>query len=87
MPRQARINVPGLFHHVMARGIEGREIFRDESDRENFLARLSAIYGRGESLLPVPEYGALGIVLFTLGTDPRSGECRCPRYQIMRPGP
>ena len=34
MPKQARIDVPDLFHHVMAQGIEGREIFRDESDRE-----------------------------------------------------
>jgi putative transposase len=28
MPRQARLDVPGLRHHVMARGIEGRDIFR-----------------------------------------------------------
>lgn len=49
MPRQARINVPGLFHHVMARGIEGREIFRDESDRENFLARLSDVLSAADA--------------------------------------
>jgi len=49
MPRQARINVPGLFHHVMARGIEGREIFRDESDRENFLARLSDVLSTADA--------------------------------------
>ncbi|AJF07617.1 transposase [Geoalkalibacter subterraneus] len=41
MPRQPRIHAPGLFHHVMARGIEGCEIFRDKTDRENFLDRLS----------------------------------------------
>lgn len=46
MPRQARLNVPGFFHHVMARGIEGREIFRDEADRENFLDRLGDILAR-----------------------------------------
>ena len=43
MPRQARLDVPGLVHHVMARGIEGREIFRDAEDREVFLARMAGI--------------------------------------------
>jgi len=40
MPRQARLDVPGLIHHVMARGIEGRDIFNDDNDRTNFLKRL-----------------------------------------------
>lgn len=40
MPRQARLDVPGLIHHVMARGIEGRDIFIDDNDRTNFLKRL-----------------------------------------------
>lgn len=43
MPRQARLDMPGLVHHVMARGIEGREIFRDAEDREAFLDRLAAV--------------------------------------------
>lgn len=33
MPRQARLDAPGTLHHVMIRGIEGREIFRDDVDR------------------------------------------------------
>jgi putative transposase len=33
MPRKARITVPGAIHHVMARGIEGRPIFRSDDDR------------------------------------------------------
>lgn len=41
MPRQPRLDVPGLVHHVMARGIEGRDLFRDDDDREGFLARLA----------------------------------------------
>ena len=49
MPRQARINVQGLFYHVMTRGIGGREIFRDESDRENFLARLSDVLSAADA--------------------------------------
>lgn len=40
MPRQARLDVPGLIHHVMARGIEGREIFRLNKERDAFLERL-----------------------------------------------
>jgi putative transposase len=39
MPRQARLDAPGLVHHVMARGIEDQHIFRDEKDREDFLIR------------------------------------------------
>lgn len=41
MPRQARLDAPGLVHHVMARGIEDQKIFRDDKDRENFLVRLA----------------------------------------------
>ncbi len=43
MPRQARLDAPGLVHHVMARGIEDQLIFRDDKDREGFLARLAEI--------------------------------------------
>jgi len=34
MPRQARLDAPGLLQHVMARGIERREIFKDDQDRK-----------------------------------------------------
>jgi len=40
MPRQPRIDLPGQLYHVIARGIERRKIFRDESDYEGFLNRL-----------------------------------------------
>jgi putative transposase len=43
MPRQARIDAPGALHHIIARGIERREIFRDEADRDDFLRRLGRI--------------------------------------------
>ena len=42
MPRQARLDAPGTLHHVMARGIEGRNIFRTDKDRNDFLDRLAA---------------------------------------------
>lgn len=40
MPRHARIDQPGLLHHVIARGIEKRPIFLDDQDRESFVSRL-----------------------------------------------
>ena len=43
MPRQARLDVPGVLQHVIARGIERREIFRDDEDRKAFARRLSAL--------------------------------------------
>lgn len=38
--------IPGLVHHVMARGIEGRDIFRDDDDRQRFLQRLADEVGK-----------------------------------------
>ncbi|MFA5975158.1 MAG: transposase [Elusimicrobiota bacterium] len=40
MPRQPRLNLPGLFYHVMVRGIERRRIFRCPADYLDFLRRL-----------------------------------------------
>jgi len=41
MPRTARIDLPGLMYHVIARGIERRDIFLDDQDRQSFADRLS----------------------------------------------
>jgi putative transposase len=41
MSRQPRLDAPGALHHVMARGIEGINIFRNKKDREDFLERLA----------------------------------------------
>ena len=43
MPRQSRIDAPGALHHVIVRGIERRNIFRDDQDRYNFLERMGAL--------------------------------------------
>lgn len=43
MPRTARLDIPGLLQHVMVRGIERREIFNDDHDRESFVRRLSSL--------------------------------------------
>lgn len=43
MPRLARLDAPGVLHHIMIRGIERRNIFRIKKDREDFLKRLSTL--------------------------------------------
>jgi REP element-mobilizing transposase RayT len=43
MPRKARIDAPGALHHIICRGIERRDIFTDDTDRNNFLDRLGNI--------------------------------------------
>jgi putative transposase len=43
MPRQARIDAPGALHHIMIRGMEGNNIFRDNKDRDDFISRLESI--------------------------------------------
>ena len=42
MPRAARLDGPGVMHHIMIRGIERRKIFLDDKDREDFLLRFPA---------------------------------------------
>jgi len=42
MPRRSRIDAPGALHHIIARGIERKAIFRDDQDRADFLERLGA---------------------------------------------
>ncbi len=43
MPRQSRIDAPGGLHHIVVRGIERRLIFRDNTDRDDFLKRLGRV--------------------------------------------
>jgi putative transposase len=43
MPRQPRIEVSGALYHVTARGNERKALFRDDSDRREYLAR-AALY-------------------------------------------
>lgn len=50
MPRGPRIDATGAAQHVMVRGIEGRRIFRDDVDREDFAERLDRL---------IPELGFL----------------------------
>ena len=43
MPRKSRIDAPGALHHIIVRGIEGSDIFKNDGDRFNFLDRLGTI--------------------------------------------
>ncbi len=43
MPRQARLDAPGVLHHIMIRGIERRKIFINDRDRGDFLDRLAKL--------------------------------------------
>lgn len=41
MPRQARLDAPGLLHHVMARGLNREIIFKTRDDYRDFLGRIA----------------------------------------------
>lgn len=41
MPRQSRLDAPGVLHHVIIRGIERKKIFYGEADQDDFIDRLS----------------------------------------------
>jgi len=47
MPRSARLDAPGVLHHVMGRGIEKRPIFLVDEDRNDFLSRLGFLTEEG----------------------------------------
>jgi len=49
MPRQARLDAPGLLQHVIARGIERRAIFKDDKDRKSFLDRFAAVLDHAQT--------------------------------------
>ena len=49
MPRKARIDAPGALHHIIVRGIEKRQIFRDHADRQNLVKRLGDILGESQT--------------------------------------
>ena len=49
MPRKARIDAPGALHHIIARGIERRKIFKDDADCKSFIERLGDILRDSQS--------------------------------------
>ena len=49
MPRQARIDAPGALQHIIIRGIERRTIFKNDTDREDFIDRLGNLLQETET--------------------------------------
>ena len=43
MPRKARIDAPGALQHIICRGIESRNIFFDNTDKDSFIERLGRV--------------------------------------------
>lgn len=39
MPRTARLDIAGVLQHVIVRGVEQRDIFLDDDDRQAFMDR------------------------------------------------
>ena len=73
MPRQARIDTPGALHHIMVRGIEGKKIFMDNSDCDDFLTRLGKILS--ETSTPCYAWALMpnhAHLLFRTGSEPLS---------------
>ncbi len=58
MPRLARLDAPGILHHVMGRGIERKEIFYNDTDRSDFIDRLAALVEEGVSVRELGYSGA-----------------------------
>lgn len=49
MPRHARLDCAGALHHIIIRGIERRNIFRDDLDRDDFVGRLARLLPETET--------------------------------------
>jgi len=47
MPPQPRLDAPETLHHVMVRGQERRVIFKDDTDRDDFVTRVAALADAG----------------------------------------
>lgn len=53
MARPLRIQYPGAFYHITARGNEQKDIFRNDKDRERFLGYLETAVGRYNATIHV----------------------------------
>ncbi len=50
MPRKASSDAPGALHNIIVRGFERRNIFKDDTDRINFLDRLGKVFSKPEEI-------------------------------------
>jgi REP element-mobilizing transposase RayT/RNA:NAD 2'-phosphotransferase (TPT1/KptA family) len=51
MARQARLDTPGTLHHVIIRGIEKKNIVKNECDRKDFVERLRSLSTETETTI------------------------------------
>jgi hypothetical protein len=58
MPRLARLDAPGVLHHLIICGVECRLIFKDDQDRENFLERLTILLPETQTIWTRWKHGA-----------------------------
>ena len=49
MPRLARTDAPGVLHHVIILGTERNKIFRDKTDKDNFIDRLFRLIPKSQT--------------------------------------
>jgi len=49
MPRKSRVDAPGALHHIIVRGIERAKIFRNDTDRNDFLNRIGKLVAETKS--------------------------------------
>ena len=51
MPRGPRLDTEGALHHIMVRGLEARDIFRSDTDREDLVKRLNEIVPKTQTVI------------------------------------
>ena len=51
MQRKARIDAPGAVHQIIVRGIERRQIFKNDQDLVRFLEKLGDVLREGSAKL------------------------------------
>ena len=49
MPRKSRIDATGALHHIIVRGIERAKVFRNDTDRDDFLSRMDKLISETKS--------------------------------------
>ena len=49
MPRKSRVDAPGALHHIIVRGIERAKVFRNDTDRDDFLIRMDKLISETKS--------------------------------------
>ena len=78
MPRLGRLDAPSVLHHVIIRGIEHRNIFEDNNDRDNLLKRL-------EQLLPATKTSCYAWAMLSFpGAEKRSRPTAEPFFAFGR---